>query len=75
MVFLGNDKDQTVIVSLDIIPLCDNVGVLGKSLFAETCTAPAHSASSVPTFINCFLIKRCKFFTQPQKKPYHNSQL
>ena len=66
MAFLGNDKDQTVILSLDIIPLCDTGGVLQKCVFAGACPAPAHSTGSVPTFINSCLIKRSKFFTQPQ---------
>jgi len=75
MVSLGNDKDQTAIFSLDIILLYKTGGVPWKSVFSGACTVPAHSAGSVPTSINCFLIKRSKFFTQPQKKPYHNSQL
>lgn len=44
-------------------------------MFAGACTAPAHCRGFVPTFINSFLIKGHKFFTQsPKKNPQLLSQ-
>lgn len=50
-------KIKLLFSSLDIIPLCGTGGVLWKCVFVRTCSVPAHSTGSVPTFINSFLLK------------------
>lgn len=74
MAFLGNGKSH-IILSSNIIPLCDTEGVSWRCVFVGTCIDSVQSSVSVHTFINSFFSKRSKFFIQPEKRPYCNHQL